>query len=83
MQARGHLTFATESFVGLPRPIAERFLRNGREEHLRRSGVGLLSVSEQGAVVLVPAANSDEHPDAVLQMHCVERFWRDFTSTLA
>jgi hypothetical protein len=83
VQARGHLTFATESFVGLPRPIAERFLRNGREEHLRRSGVGLLSVSEQGAVVLVPAANSDEHPDAVLQMHCVERFWRDFTSTLA
>jgi hypothetical protein len=83
-QARGHLAFATESFVGLPKPIAEKVIRNGRDERFRRSGVGLLSVSQQGAAVLVPAAaGADQPPDAILQMHCVERFWRDFTSTLA
>jgi hypothetical protein len=83
-QARGHLAFATESFIGLPLPVAERLCRQRQEAYFRKAGVGLLSVSAQGAAVLVPAVADPNHDaDAVLQMHCVERFWRDFTSTLA
>jgi hypothetical protein len=83
-QARAHLAFATESFVGLPAPIAERLLQRGRRPYLQESGVGLLSVGAEGTTILVPAvADPNEHSDATLQMHCVERFWRDFTSKLA
>ena len=80
-QARAHLAFATESFVGLPTATAERLVRNSRKQYLQGSRVGLLSVSAQGAKVLVPAETGpDQDSDATLQMHCVERFWRDFTS---
>lgn len=83
-QARAHLAFATESFVGLPTPIAERLLQRGRRSHLQESGVGLLSINAVGATMLVPAvADRNEYSDATLQMHCVERFWRDFTNRLA
>jgi hypothetical protein len=81
-QARAHRLFATQSYIGLPAPLAERTY--ARSEELQAEGVGLLSVCASGATVLVPAPTLPAtEGDAVLQMHCVERFWRDFISTLA
>lgn len=74
-QARQHQAFATESFIGLPEDRAERFLKSERVHELHDSGLGLLSVTPRCASVLVwPTANN--HADPVLQMHCVEQFWR-------
>lgn len=81
-QASAHRLFATESYIGLPAALAERIYV--RPEQMQAARVGLLSVSAGGAAVLVPAPTLPvAEADAVLQMHCVERFWRDFTGTLA
>jgi hypothetical protein len=81
-QARAHRLFATESYIGLPAPLAERIYV--RPEQMQAARIGLLAVSAGGASVIVPAPTLPAaDADAVLQMHCVERFWRDFTGTRA
>ncbi len=83
-QARAHRLFATESYAGFPTSVAARVQAQDRAERLKAAGVGLLSVSAAWAIILVQAPQPcAADADAVLQMHCVERFWRDFTSTLA
>ncbi len=75
-QARSHTAFATESFIGLPTEKAVRLASSERANQLREAGVGLLAVDPDAASVLIcPAGRST--PDPVLQMHCVERFWRE------
>ena len=79
-QARSHTAFATESFIGLPTDKAVRLANSERAKRLREAGVGLLSVDREEASVLIrPEGHSN--PDPVLQMHCVERFWRESFST--
>ena len=80
-QARSHIAFATESYVGFPQAIADRIASSHHAEVLKVAGVGLLSVTEAGAVVIAKPASSSPIPrDRVLQMHCVERFWPQITS---
>jgi len=82
-QARSHVAFATASFVGFPTEVAERILRGDHLGELSNAGIGLLSISQAGAVELVtPASNALIPNDPVLQMHCVERFWPQLTSTV-
>jgi hypothetical protein len=75
-QARSHTVFATESYIGLPQDKAEQLVNSDRSEDIQRIGLGLLSVNTEKATVLIRAKSSVK-PDPVLQMHCVERFWRD------
>ena len=74
-QAHSNLVFATASFVGLPRELAERVARDHRSSGLAAGGVGLLSVTNRGASILIqPGKNSETFQDLALQTHCVERF---------
>jgi hypothetical protein len=75
-QAVSHQAFAEESFVGLPRGLAERIAISPRAARFQAEGVGIVSVGRGGCrVVLRP--ESRRHPiNRILQMHCVERFWR-------
>ena len=75
-QARSHLAFATESYVGFPKVVAERIVSSHHAGVLQKEGIGLLSVTEKDTVVLTKPGSSSSIPrDGVLQMHCVERFW--------
>jgi hypothetical protein len=83
-QARSHAAFATESYVGFPKAVADRIVSSHHADVLKKAGVGLLSVTEAGAVVVAkPGASSPIPCDGVLQMHCVERFWPQITSRVA
>ena len=82
-QARSHTVFATDSFIALPRPVAERVVsHHDRVEQLKRSGIGLLSVSRFEVTQMFPCnADRPYETDPILQRHCVERFLPQFTST--
>jgi hypothetical protein len=83
-QARSHLAFATESFVGFPQAVAERIVSSHHADILKHAGVGLLSVTKACTVVLTRSTVSSPVPtDDVLQMHCIERFWPQVTSRVA
>jgi hypothetical protein len=83
-QARSHLAFATESYVGFPKAVAARIVSSRHADVLKKAGVGLLSVTEAGTVVIAqPVLNSPIPRDGVLQMHCVERFWPQVTNRVA
>ena len=74
-QAMSHLAFAEESFVGLPAGLAERVANSNRAREFRNSGVGIVSVgAEECGVLLQSKPRTVANP--VMQMHCVERFWR-------
>jgi hypothetical protein len=76
-QALSHLKFATHSYVGFPSKLAIRIARSKRRRAFLDAGVGVLGISPQGCEVLVPSQNQDSmERDRILQMHCVERFWR-------
>jgi len=75
-QAVSHLKFATESYVGLPEKVALRAFESRSIEHFQTSGVGLVAVGRTRCKVLLRSQAKCEQADPVLQMHCVERFWR-------
>jgi len=77
-QARNHLKFASESYIALPSDGAERLARTKRFDYVRNAGIGLLSVRSENCRVLLKPNPSKDKIDAVLQMHCVERFWRAY-----
>lgn len=76
-QARSHLKFATHSYVGLPSDLAFRLAHSKRRRDFLEEGVGIVAVSPGRCdIVLRSKCNDQESKDRVLQMHCVERFWR-------
>ena len=75
-QAASHLRFASESYAGLPAQLALRIAGGQRSEDFRRAGVGILAVSGRDCCVVLPAHRQPSTADPVMQMHCVERFWR-------
>jgi len=80
-QAKSHLSYANNSYVALPRPLAERIIRSDREDEFRRNGVGLLGVSPNWCRTMINPTNKEqkeEYYDEILQIHCVERFWRGY-----
>ncbi len=74
-QASCNLRFATESYVGLPRQLAERIVLGTRIQRFKDAGVGIIAVGSHGCDILLRAKRS-LGADTVYQMHCVERFWR-------
>ena len=75
-QAISHQAFAEESFVGLPSGLAERIAASPRAARFKVEGVGIVSVAKSGCHVLL-RPETRRHPiNPILQMHCVERFWR-------
>jgi hypothetical protein len=75
MQAFSHTRFTRSSYVGLPESVAERVVL-GRRADFEALGIGLVSVSAGGCDVLLEPSNDGHLLDPVLEMHCVERFWR-------
>lgn len=76
-QAVNHTGFATESFIGLPTDIAERLVRSSRVQRILDAGVGILSVNDGYVRVLRRSRPSMDNVIPWLQMHMIERFWRD------
>jgi hypothetical protein len=77
-QARGHLGFADESYVGLPLEVAQRLVDSKKKGEFVREGIGVLAVKPAGCEVLLSANLERADPDEILQIHSVERFWRSY-----
>jgi len=75
-QARSHLRFATHSYVGLPDALANRVAKSKRRWSFLNAGVGIVAVRKAGCEVLLPSRGQAKEKDRILEMHCVERFWR-------
>lgn len=76
-QATNNLSFADESYVGLPAEVAHRVaLKSSRWSAFFDAGVGLLSVSKHNCDVLVQPRKSGVWSDLAIQLYCVEKFWR-------
>ena len=75
-QARMHLGFTSESYVGLPTEQAERTMRSraGRER-FERDGIGLLAVGRAECKVLIRPGKRTDLIDPAAQLHVIERFW--------
>jgi hypothetical protein len=77
-QAVSHFKFVSESYVGLPDPVASRVFNGKRLAQFLAYGVGLVAVGLDRCDVLLPSGLAPVSPDTVLQMHCAERFWRTY-----
>ena len=77
-QAMSHLAFATHSYVGLPADSAARVLRADNGERFRKTGIGLISVDRSRCRRVIDAQEQRTVGSPVIQMHVVERFWRNF-----
>lgn len=75
-QASAHLAYASEAYVALPQPLALRVACDHRAHQLAAAGLGLLAVTSHSCDVLVQALGKPSAVDPVLQLACVERFWR-------
>jgi transcriptional antiterminator Rof (Rho-off) len=75
-QAVSNRAFATESYIALPVEVAERLTASDRILEFTKAGVGVLALTKTTCRVFLPASQRQISPDVILQMHCVERFWR-------
>ncbi len=75
-QASAHSSFADESYVGLPWPLAERTLAGKRIEAFKESGTGLVAIGRNKCKILLRSSLPHVQPEPVVRAHCVERFWR-------
>lgn len=77
-QAVGNLGFADESFVGVPIEVAQRIINTRKRLDFVQEGIGLLGINSAGCKVLLKPTPNSSHRNQIIQMHCVERFWRAF-----
>jgi len=75
-QAISNLEFADESYVGLPMKTAQRLDKGRKRLEFARKGIGLVGISSKKCKVFFEPNPSKSDQNQILQMHCVERFWR-------
>ncbi len=73
-QARQNTEFVDYSYAALPMPVARNILLR-KLHQFTEAGVGLLGVSSSRCVTLLKPRRMQVNQ--ALQMHAVERFWRD------
>jgi hypothetical protein len=77
-QAKAHLAFADESYVGLPAAIAARVHETPtRWARYWDLGVGLLAVTKSQCRILRPSSPLPTSQDEALQIYIVDKFWRE------
>jgi hypothetical protein len=76
-QARKNKEATWESYVGLPIAVAERVHAGKKRMEFEAAGVGILGLGGKKAEVILPARDCGAGQSAVLEVHCVERFWRE------
>jgi hypothetical protein len=77
-QAINNLGFADESYVGLPADVAKRLINSKRKSQFADSRVGVIAVDSARCKILLKPNLGKASGDEVIQMHCVERFWRSY-----
>jgi hypothetical protein len=78
-QARNNLTFADQSYVGLPKDLAVRVAQGrNRWSSFLDAGVGVLAVAPRACAIVKPSRrrSSEPAPDPILRFYCAEKFWR-------
>lgn len=78
-QAIANLEFADESFVGLPMETASHLVRSNTVLSFVESGIGIIGFSYEHYRIFRSSRNRKIKADSVLQIHCVERFWRHYS----
>ncbi len=79
-QAACHRIIAQEVYAAFPIHTAERLVSSGRVETCMNLGVGILGVHPKGCERLLKSSGRKPEIDPVLEMHCVERFWRSYVT---
>lgn len=76
-QAISNLEFADESYVGIPVEIGKSLINSRKKSEFVHEGIGIVAISQKGGNVLLES-NSTTKPckNQIVQMHCIERFWR-------
>ena len=76
-QARNNLLFAQESYIALPKDVANRVSeKRARWAPYFEGGVGLLSVTKRSCEILIRPHRQALAVDNLVQFCCVEKFWR-------
>ena len=78
-QAARNLQLANESYVGLPKSIAMRIAKSDRAVQFQRNGIGILGIDSDGCELVLASSAKKKFQDNVLQMHCADRIWCDWT----
>jgi hypothetical protein len=82
-QAKCHLSFADESYVGLPEDVAARVeSRASRWDRYWQLGIGLLAVSNSRCRVVRPSHPSVVSQDQALRMYMADKFWTRRSETV-
>jgi hypothetical protein len=77
-QAIANLEFADESYVGLPMETARRLVRGNTASSFAENGIGIVGLNLEDYRVLRLPKSFRKRTDPVLQVHCIERFWRHY-----
>lgn len=75
-QAINNLELANESYVGLPMEKAQRLIESKKKSEFSKRGIGIIGVNPEKCEVLLNPHSSQLNKNQIIQMHCVERFWR-------
>ena len=80
-QAVQHFAFATESYVGLPMPVAERLVLRSIVPILGRQ-FGIIGVGKDKCKVLRKPVIDAKSIEPAIQMYLTEKFWPDISQAM-
>jgi hypothetical protein len=75
-QAMNHLEFADDSYVGVPIEIGQRLINNRKKAEFIHEGIGIVGIGRKKCKVFLKPTPNKSPRNEIVQMHCVERFWR-------
>jgi hypothetical protein len=76
-QALNNFGFADESYVALPKELAERLREKpARADDFRTIGIGLIAVTRKTCEILIRSRKTSHENHPAVQFYCVEKFWR-------
>lgn len=76
-QAISNLEFADESYVGIPVEIGKSLINSRKKSEFVHEGIGIVGINQKGGNVLLESnATTKPWKNQIVQMHCIERFWR-------
>jgi len=78
-QAIANLEFADESYIGLPMETASRLVRSSTASSFVENGIGIVGLNPEDHRVLRLPKYCGKRIDPILQAHCIERFWRNYS----
>lgn len=81
-QAIKNSALTGQTYVGFPLEVSNNIYHSTKIDEFKSAGIGILGITKEKCVVLLPPRPNNNLVDPVLELHAAERFWPELLQTV-